>query len=143
MMLYVVAIALHVVVAVLAIGLVGAVPLTARYARTSEGPLGGIERVLGALLRAMQVGFLAMVVTGVLLDLSPVGPFHGHGWFKASMVLLLLIGLSHVRARAALRKGFGPGGAPEIALRRVERWGWIMCAAVALITFLMQAKPLS
>jgi len=70
MMLYVVAIAIHVVVAVLAIGVVGAVPLV------------------------------------------------------------------------ALRKGFAPGGGREVALANVERWGWTMCAAVAVITLLMQMKPL-
>jgi hypothetical protein len=143
MMLYVIAIALHVVVAVLGVGIVGAVPITARFARRSQGPLAGIERVLAALLRAMQVGFLAMVTTGVLLDLSPAGPFHGSAWFKVSIAVLPLIGFSHVRAKAALRGGFGPGGAPDVALGRVERWGWVMCAAVALITVLMQVKPLS
>jgi hypothetical protein len=142
MSLYTVAIAVHVVVAVLAIGLVGAVPLTARFARQAAGTLGGSEQVLGALLRAMQFGFLVMVLTGVLLDISVAGAFHGATWFRASIAVLVLIGFSHARARAALRRGFAPGGARELALVRVERWGWAMCVAVALITLLMQTKPL-
>jgi hypothetical protein len=156
MSLYTVAIAVHVVVAVLAIGLVGAVPLTARFARqapharqraephTDEavGAFVGSEQVLGALLRAMQVGFLLMVLTGVLLDVSAAGAFHRTAWFKVSMAVLAVIGISQARVRAALRRGFAPGGERELALARVERWGWVMCAAVALITLLMQCKPL-
>ena len=103
MTLYLVAIAIHVVVAVLGIGVVGAVPLTARLARKG-GTLGSPEGLLGALLFAMQVGFFAMLLTGVLLDVSM--------------------------------------GAREAALASVERWGWTMCAGVAVITLLMQTKPL-
>lgn len=142
MSLYAIAIALHVVVAVLAVGLVGAVPLTARFARQAVGTLTGSDRILGALLRAMQVGFLLMVLTGVLLDVSVAGAFHRTAWFKASLGVLLVVGFSHARARAALRRGFAPGGGRELALVLVERWGWTMCAAVALITLLMQVKPL-
>lgn len=134
-MLYAVAVVVHVVVAVLAIGLVGAVPITARLARLSPGDLAGAERILGVLLRAMQVGFFLMVLTGVLVDVSAAGPFHRTGWFKASIAVLVVIGFSHARARAALRRGN--------ALDRVERWGWAMCASVALITILMQMKPFS
>jgi hypothetical protein len=140
--LYIVAIALHVVVAVLAIGVVGAVPVTARIARQSEDRFEGGERVLGVLLRITQLGFVLMLVTGVLLDLSMAGAFHRTGWFKASIAVLLVVGFSHARARAALRSGLAPGGSHEAALTRVERWGWAMCAAVALITILMQTKPL-
>jgi hypothetical protein len=141
-MLYVVAITMHVLCAVLAIGLVGAVPLVARFARRSTVELAGAARILGALLRAMQVGFVVMVVTGGLIDLSAGGVFHRTGWFKASIVVLLAIGASHARARAAVRRAFAPGGDPAPALARVERWGWAMCAGVALMTILMQMKPL-
>jgi hypothetical protein len=142
MIVYTLVVAIHVVVAVLAIGLVGAIPLTARVARQSVGPSAESERALGVLLRTMQVGFLIMVVTGVLLDVWAAGAFHRTGWFKASIAVLLVIGFSHARARAALRRSLQPGGVRELALSRVERWGWTMFAAVALITILMQAKPL-
>ena len=132
-MLYVVAIVLHVLVAVLAVGLVGAIPITARLARKSAGQLIAAERILGAFLRAMQAGFVVMLLTGVLLDVSASGAFHRTGWFKASVAVLVVIGFSHARARAALRRGN--------ALERVEQWGWAMCALVALIVILMQMKP--
>jgi hypothetical protein len=141
-LLYMVAIAVHVVVAVLGIGLVGAVPLTARIVRRASGTLAGGTSVLGAILRALQVAFGAMVLTGVLLDVSAAGAFHRTTWFKASIVVLLVIGFSHARARAALRRGLAPGGSQATALDEVERWGWAMCAAVAVITLLMQVKPL-
>jgi hypothetical protein len=144
-MLYIVAIAVHVVVAVLGIGLVGAVPLMARSARSEArrtGTTAGGERVLGSLLRATQIAFVAMAVTGIVLDVSVAGAFHRTAWFRVSIVVLAVIGFAHARARAALRKGFAPGGARDVALSRVERWGWTMCAAVALITVLMQTKPL-
>jgi hypothetical protein len=140
--LYVVAITVHVLCAVLAIGLVGAVPLTARFARRSTGDLAGTQRILGALLRAMQVGFVVMLLTGGLIDFSAGGTFHRTGWFRASIAVLVAIGASHARARAALRRAFAPGGQPATALVRVERWGWAMCVGVALMTILMQMKPL-
>ena len=134
-MVYVVAIVLHVLTAVLAIGLVGAIPLTARVARQSSEQLAGAERLLGALLRATQIGFVAMLLTGVLLDLSAAGAFHRTVWFKASIAVLVVNGFAHARARAALRKR------NDLAL--VERWGWAMCALVGLIVILMQVKPFS
>jgi hypothetical protein len=142
MTLYTVAVALHVVFAVLGVGMVGAVPLTARFARNGAGTLSGSARTLTALLRAIQRAFLAMLVTGVVLDVSVAGAFHRTTWFKASVAVLLVVGVSHARARAALRRGFAEGGSQELALGHVERWGWAMCAAVAVITVLMQIKPL-
>jgi hypothetical protein len=142
-MLYVVAQLLHVLAGVLIIGLVGAVPLTARLARTSSVQLTGTERILGALLRALQVGVVTMLLTGALLDILAAGAFHRTAWFKASVALLALIGVSLWRARTALRRGFAPGGARESALRRLEQWGWTMFAAVALITILMQTRAFS
>jgi hypothetical protein len=141
-MLYLVAIAVHVVVAVIGIGLVGAIPLTARFARQAASAVAGSETLLSTLLRATQIGFFLMVLTGVLLDVSVGGAFHRTGWFMASVGVLPFIGISHARARRALGKGFSTGGSPDVALRRVEHWGWIMCAAVALVTVLMQVKPL-
>ena len=139
--LYVFAIAVHVVVAVVGIGLVGAVPLIARLGRQATDSLAETERILGALLRAMQIGFVVMVLTGVLLDVSAGGAFHRTGWFQASLVLLAVNGLAHARARRALGRGRTPGESRTLALRRIERWGWTMCVVVVSITVLMQIKP--
>jgi hypothetical protein len=121
-MLYLISVALHVITAVLVVGLIGAIPLAARF---------GAERLVGALLRTTQFGFLGMLITGILLDVSSAGNFHHAGWFRASVVVLVLVGAAHSRARAALKAN---------ALRLVERWGWAMCAGIAVITLLMQTK---
>ena len=142
--LYAVAIAIHVLVAVIGVGLVGAIPITARIARRAAGSAaqpGGAEPVLAALLLATQVAFLLMVVTGILLDVSMAGAFHRTAWFQVSIAVLLGVGFSHARARAALRVARSSAGPREVALGRVERWGVAMCIGVAALALLMQVKP--
>jgi hypothetical protein len=107
-MLYTITITFHVVVAVVGIGLVGGVPLTARLARQGPGLHTESERILGVLVRAMQLAFFAMVATGILLDVSAHGAFHRTGWFQASIAVLAVNGLVHARARSALGKGSPP-----------------------------------
>jgi hypothetical protein len=141
-MLFAVAKLVHVLTAVLAIGLVGAIPLTARLARRSDDAQAGAERVLGALLRAVQLGLVAMLVTGGLLDHAAAGAFHHTGWFRASIAVIVVLGGALARARAVLRRGFAPGGVRISALARIEQWGWAMSALVALTIVLMQMKPL-
>ncbi len=142
-MLYVIAVGIHVLTAVLAVGLVGAIPLTARMARRPARDLDAVDGTLRALLRATQVGLLLMLLSGVLIDFSASGAFHRTGWFKLSMAALIVLGAALGRTRAALRRGFAPGGVRERALVQVEQWGWAMCASVALITLLMPMKPVS
>lgn len=132
MTLYSVAVAIHVLAAVLAVGLVGAIPITARLARQANR-LADAEGTMKALLRAVQAGLGVMLLSGVLLDVSASGAFHKTGWFKASMVAIVVLGALLGQARGAIRRG---------ALHQMERWGWAMCTVVALITVLMQAKPL-
>jgi hypothetical protein len=138
-MLYAVAIATHIVVAVLGIGLVGAVPLVARWTRGTGGS-ADTRNLLAVLLRSTQLAFAAMVVTGILLDVSVAGAFHRAGWFQLSVVVLAFVGFSHARARVALRSA--PSVAvPDLALRGVERWGVAMCVGIAALALLMQLKP--
>jgi hypothetical protein len=145
-LLYAVALAFHVLVAVLGVGLVGAIPITARIARraaataTAPGRAGGVEPILAVLLLATQLAFLLMVITGVLLDVSMAGAFHRAGWFQVSVAVLLVVGLSHARARAALRSARADGSR-DVAFGRVERWGVVMCVGVATLALLMQVKP--
>jgi hypothetical protein len=127
---------------VLAVGLVGAIPLTARLARRRDGAQAGAEKILHALVRAVQVGLIAMLLTGGLLDRLAAGAFHRTGWFRVSIALVVVLGVSLARTRAALRRGFAPGGVRDGALARVEHWGWAMCALVAMTVILMQTKPI-
>jgi hypothetical protein len=140
MALYRATLCFHVIVAILGIGLVAALPIAARLARRAGADLGKPD-LLAAVLRTTQWSLALMFLTGAAMDLEVGGAYHGSGWFRASVVLLVFLGFSHARARAALRKGMAPGGAWAPALRRVERWGWTMCATVALIAILMELKP--
>jgi hypothetical protein len=133
MSLYVVALTLHVIAAVAAVGMVGAIPVVAVFARKSGSPVPA--PLLATLLRITQVGLGVMLLTGVLIDVGVHGAFHAAGWFRLSGALFLFLGFSHGRLRRAARDG---APAP-----RIERWGWTMYATVALMAALMAWKPLS
>jgi hypothetical protein len=133
---YTAIISLHVIIAVLGIGLCGAIPIVARQARLAASVKTDL---LESLFRYIRWSLVAIALTGGLLDFAAGGGFHSSWWFRASVALLLFAGFSWARARAALRKGLGADG--EAPLRRVQRWGLTMCTTVALITALMEAKP--
>jgi hypothetical protein len=133
---YTAIISLHVIIAVLGIGLCGAIPIVARQARLAAS---GKTDLLESLFRYIRWSLVAIALTGGLLDFAAGGGFHSSWWFRASVALLLFAGFSWARARAALRKGLGADG--EAPLRRAQRWGLTMCTTVALITALMEAKP--
>ena len=126
-------ISLHVIIAVLGIGLCGAIPIVARQARLAAPAQTDL---LESLFRYTRWSLVAIALTGGLLDFAAGGGFHSSWWFRVSVALLLFTGFAWARGRAALRKADG-----ESALRRVQRWGLTMCTAVALITALMEAKP--
>jgi hypothetical protein len=131
---YTALVSLHVVIAVLGIGLCGAIPIVARQASMTTD-------LLESLLRYTRWSLVGMALTGGLLDFAAGGGFHSSWWFRASVALLLFAGFAHARARAGLRKGFATGGDGEVARRRVQRWGLTLCTTIALITALMEAKP--
>jgi hypothetical protein len=125
-------VALHAIIAVVGVGLCGAIPLAARQ----DGPGAAHTSLLERLLGLNRLSLVAMFITGALLEAAAHGGYHEHWWFRLSVALLLVAGLSNARARAALRAG---GDAQ--ALARVRRWGFTLCAAVATITVLMEVKP--
>ena len=131
-------ISLHVIIAVLGIGLCGAIPIVARQARLAAPAQTDL---LESLFRYTRWSLVAIALTGGLLDFAAGGGFHSSGWFRASVALLLFAGFAWARGRAALRKGLATGADADAALRRVRRWGLTMCMTVALITALMEAKP--
>jgi hypothetical protein len=105
--------------------------------------LAGTDAVLGTVLRAVQLGLAAMLVTGVLLDTAVGGAYHSTGWFRASGVLFLAIAAAVGFARIAFRRSGAPGVTRRDALARVERWGWVASVLVALVTIVMRTKPLA
>ncbi len=141
--MYTASIALHVAIAVLGVGMLGAIPIVASFARRNGPALGLYTGVLDLLFRLTRWGLAAVAITGALTDLAAGGAFHQSAWFRASVGLLILAAVAHARARAALRRSLASDDAGREALRPVERWGWTTCAAVALIAVLMEAKPWS
>jgi hypothetical protein len=139
--LYSTTLALHVVVAVVGIGLIGAIPLVARFARRAGELPSARSSLLDALFRYTRLSLATMALTGGVLDFTVGGAFHSTGWFRVSVGLLLVAAFSHARARAALRKYLASDSAVGPNLWYVERWGWAACATVALMAVLMEAKP--
>jgi hypothetical protein len=153
---YAATVALHVVVAVVGVGMLGAIPIVARAARMAaktSGPSAPAGAPLDALFHWTRVSLATMAITGILLDVAVAGAFHTSTWFRASGALVVVLAVSHARARAAWRSAANASGASAApgadatesarcaALSRVERLGWTMCATVALIAILMEVKP--
>jgi len=126
---------LHVVIAILGLGQLGAIVLTARIARRTGETAPGLARMLST----TQISSVAMLSTGVLLEVVAATGYHRGLWFRASGVLLLLALFSQARARVALRRA-GQGASRAQALADVERWSLTACGLVATIAVLMEIK---
>jgi hypothetical protein len=138
---YLFLVGLHAVTAVCGVGLLGAVPIGALTARRHELKIEMLSRWLTPLMGAARVSLVAMFATGAAVDYAAGGLFHERGWFRASVLLLVVSGISLQLARAALRRGVaGKLDAPRV-LSRVGRWGLAAASAIAGITWLMELKP--
>jgi len=139
--LFVTTLVLHVLVAVLGIGSIASVAIIAATARRSRRSTKETFSWLSPLLRYSAISLAAMLVTGILLDLAARGAFRHSWWFRGSALLLLAIGALHGQGRRAVRSGLADEANGSVALRRVERIGYAMCALVLAITILMVVKP--
>jgi hypothetical protein len=80
-----------------------------------------------------------MLFSGGLLERTAGGAFHTTLWFRASLLLLVALGALQAWTRRTLRQvAREPDGR---ALRGVVRLSGAMCAVVAVIAVLMEAKP--
>lgn len=132
----------HVLFAVLGVGLIGSVAVVAATARRGgQGSSDVAAASLNPLLRYSAISLAVMLITGALLDFAVGGAFNTKWWFRGSALLLFATGGLHAQARRALRSGLSVEGGGDVALRRVERFAYIMCALIAAITILMEAKP--
>ena len=136
---YTVALVAHVLVAVLGAGQVASIAVGASTARRAGVDLSQAVRWLRPLLRLMGISMGLMLVTGVWIARAAGGGYQQLWWFRLSMILLLATFFVHRRAVAALNRTQGTDEAG--AFRRLERAAWLMCASVASITVLMEAKP--
>ena len=139
--LYTSVLVLHVLVAVLGVGSIASVAIMAGTARRAGRGAAEALTWLGPLLRYSALSLAAMLVTGVLLGATSAGAVHKAWWFRGSALLLVLTGALHGRARRALRLGLANEGDGDLAVRRVARLAWSMCALIAVIAVLMEVKP--
>ncbi len=139
--LFVTAMSIHAVVAVAGVGMVGALPFVATFARRGALAPPRSAALLTVLLRCTQWSLAIVGLTGVVLEAAARGAFHDTTWFRASVVLFLFLGFAHAQARRSLRKGLDAGNDPTATFQRVERWCWAMCALVSGIAWLMVVKP--
>jgi hypothetical protein len=133
--LFTAALALHVLAAILGVG-----PVVVMAIVSSRGPASGelaIERreLLASLNRWVSRALGLMLLTGVVIEIGAGGSFHASGWFRASVLLLVVAGAVNWFTRRRLRVEVSEG------IRSVARASWFMCGLVAVITLLMTIRP--
>jgi hypothetical protein len=138
-MSYEIAIALHVVVAILGIGQVTGLTVVAAIAKRSSPIAPATWAALKQLARGASWSLLVMLLTGLWLE-ALAGGAHGRSlWFPIAFVLFVVCGALLGMTQGALRKGEAAGNAS--VLPGVVTRGWALCALVAIIAALMQLKP--
>jgi hypothetical protein len=135
----VVLLSLHVVIAILGLGQLGAIAVAAGSARRMRDAAPELASTLARSLRTTQISSLVMLSTGALLEVVAATGYHRAVWFRASGVLLLLALFAQARARVALRR-LGQSATRSEALADVQRWCLTACALVATIAVLMEVK---
>jgi len=135
------ALGLHVLVAVLGIGLIGALPLGAWATRRGGLAMSALSVWALPLLLTARISLLLAFVSGAALDFVSGGPFHHALWFRLATLLVVATAICLARARAALTRALSGGLAAPVALRRIEYWGFASVLAVACVVLLMEWKP--
>ena len=135
------ALSFHVVVAVLGVGLIGALPIAVRSARRAGVAPGALAVWAVPLLLAVRLSLLLAFSSGALLNFVAGGAFREALWFRLAALLVVVTAICLARARAALTRGLSGALAAPLALRRIERWGFTSVIAVACIVVLMEWKP--
>jgi uncharacterized membrane protein len=135
MNLYSTSVFLHVLAAILGLG-----PLTLLAIMASSPAPGITVERFAQLLRIVGWGLGAIFVTGVFIVAQTQGALGKTGWVRISFGLLVVLGALHGIVRRRLKRGrdvAASGGLP----RGLSSLLWAMCAIVAAITYLMEAKP--
>jgi hypothetical protein len=139
--LYTSVLVVHVLVAVLGLGSIASIAIVAATAGRAGRRAADALTWLGLLLRYSALSLGAMLATGILLGVTSAGAVHEAWWFRGSALLLVLTGALHGRARRAVRLGLTNAGDGDVAVRRVARLAYGMCALIAVIAVLMEVKP--
>lgn len=135
MNLYSTSVFLHVLAAILGLG-----PLTTlAMAASSPAPSMPAER-FAQIFRIVSWSLAVLLVTGVIIVAQTRGMLGQSGWVRASVGLFVVLGALQGIVRRRLkrsRNAASPGALP----RGLSPLLWTMCALVAAITYLMEAKP--
>jgi hypothetical protein len=141
MNLYLVALLTHVLVAILGLGSVVSVALMAATVRRTGRGAAEVSMWIRPLLRLSAFSLAGMLVTGIVMVSVAGGAFHSAWWLRGSVLLLVVTGALHARARRALRTPPANDDEARIVLWRVERIAYGMSSLIATITVLMELKP--
>jgi hypothetical protein len=140
MNLYLVALATHVVVAILGLGSVVSVAIIAAVVRRS-GHVTEASTWIRPLLRVSAFSLAGMLITGVVIIAAAGGGYHRAWWLRLSVLLLVVTGALHGLARRALKREPANEQEARLVLQRVERIAYGMSTLIATITVLMELKP--
>jgi hypothetical protein len=141
MNLYVVALVTHVLVAILGLGSVVSVAMMAATVRRTGRGVTEVSTWIRPLLRLSAFSLAGMLVTGVIMIFVAGGGFHRAWWLRLSVLLLVVTGALHARARRALKTEPASEHDARLAIQRVERIAYAMSLLIATITVLMELKP--
>lgn len=125
----------HVLIAVLAMGLVTAGTILAR-ASSGVSPMA-----LRPVVRWASVGLLLMVVSGLLLDYFVAGALHTTRWFRIGFAWTVAAGVALVYARRVIARAIAEKLDVERARRRLLLASWVAFACVAATVAVMVRKP--
>jgi hypothetical protein len=136
MQMYSVVVSLHVITAVLGLGPLAALAVIASRSDTGEFP----PQRATALLRIVTWSLVGILVTGVIMIAFTKGALGRTRWMMSSVILFVLLGFLLGQARRVLRRALG--ATPSVIPAALSRILWTMCAVVAAIVYLMEAKPM-
>ena len=141
MSLYLIALVAHVLVAILGLGSVVSVALMAATVRRTGRNAADAAMWIRPLLRVSAFSLAGMLITGVTMIAVAGGGFHRAWWLRLSVLLLVVTGAMHARARRALKAEPANDHEARLVLQRVERIAYGMSSLIATITVLMELKP--
>ena len=128
--------ALHILAAILGLGVVTALALAT--SSSSEAPASRPNWLL--LRRFARTGTWSLVLLlltgGALIGVSHLRYDHWW-WFRISFLLFMFLGFLFGQVSGTIRRAAAAPESGEVASRRIQRTAWVMCAVVSVIVFLM------
>jgi uncharacterized membrane protein len=141
MNVYLVALVAHVLIAILGLGSVVSVAMMAATVRRTGRGAAEAAAWIRPLLRLSAFSLAGMLLTGITMISVAGGGFHRAWWVRLSVLLLVVTGALHARARRALKTEPANDQEAKLVLQRVERIAYAMSTLIATITVLMELKP--